>query len=177
MTSNILAFWGFLKTTDSTIGTSVNPSTAISIPNLPLKPQPISLNTELKYLSYCDEYAPAKRWQSALTSRIKELSFLRADWDAGGANPPNGLAASSSENFAYLLIDKNLKPQHVSPSVEEGITFSFRSGSKYAAVEFLNDDSIGMVLSEENEEPVIRLLRSEEGDLCVAIDELRVFLD
>ncbi len=113
-------------------------------------------------------------WTAGLQRELQRLVELRAGWDPGGASPPNKTALGHAVCFADLLVRLGIRPDAVSPSVEGGAGFSFRSGTKYAAIEFLNDGSIGLVLSERNAEPII--LFPDENELRAAIVTLRNFL-
>ena len=69
---------------------------------------------------------------------------------------------------------KNLAPSAVVPSVEEGVCFDFRSGNKYAAVEFLNEGSIGFTLSPS--EGICMVKELDESQLGEAADRIREFI-
>lgn len=117
----------------------------------------------------------SSRWPE-LFNRLTELSALKADWDPEGAAPPNARTVAMARSFLNRLLYEEFAPNSISPSVEEGIAFNFRSGPKYAAVEFLNDGSIGLVLSEPGKEPVVDCLEAEAGTLHEAVKRLREFI-
>ncbi|MEB2346132.1 MAG: hypothetical protein OZ948_15495 [Deltaproteobacteria bacterium] len=111
-----------------------------------------------------------------LFNRLTELATLRVDWDPEGAAPPNAEALTSARSFLALLLDAEFAPSSISPSVEEGITFNFRSGPRYAAVEFLNSGEVGFVLSERGKGPVVASIAAEDAGLCDAIKQIHEFI-
>ncbi len=125
--------------------------------------------------SYRD-LAPGVDWQKAALDKLRQLAVLPPDWDTQGASPPSARTLLFAECFTRLLFAANLRPRSISPSVEEGVAFNFRAPSKYAAVEFLNDGSVGLVFSEAGRQPAVECIESEESRLRAAIDQLRDFL-
>lgn len=117
----------------------------------------------------------APDWRARLKKQLDILSVLKSDWDPGGAAPPNPLCMARARGFSHLLYEANLQPDNARPSVEEGIAFNFHTPSKYAAIEFLNDGSIGLILSEEHKTPEIEDL-SGESELRAALEQLTRFL-
>ena len=132
-------------------------------------------DTDVGYLTIADYTPSPLDWQRALQDQLVLLGQLDADWDPEGAAPPTPTTLVAARNFARLLVSGNLACRSVTPSVEEGLAFNFHQGSRYGAIEFLNDGSVGLFLFAPALNPIAEALETQD-DLAAAIDRLRDFV-
>jgi hypothetical protein len=96
-------------------------------------------------------------WLDVFSSKIDQLS--------GGEDfsAPNEAAKESARKILDALFSINLRPVSISPSSDEGVTFTFLSGSLMAALETYNSGETIAILTVKGEEPDVWEVQGENG--------------
>src|SRR3954470_24511985 len=98
---------------------------------------------------------PKEPWLLRFAIALKSFAELKPNWDTYGAQPPNETAITLSRIVLYALYEMNLQPVGLAPSREEGTTFSFFTGKKWAAIECANTGEIVAVRSDGSGDPEV----------------------
>lgn len=112
------------------------------------------------------------RFSEAL-GRIRQLSD---DWDTYGAPAPSQLAQTLAESAIDVSFEIGLTPTAVVPSVEGGVALCFRSGDRYAHIEFFNDEEVLGLTAAPDQETHTWPIANDERAVQDALLELDAFL-
>lgn len=85
--------------------------------------------------------------------QLRSMRNLRENWDGLGVAAPNAMALRVAQDVRLALHEVAATPTEIGPSVEEGITFSFVSGDRYAFLEIYNDGDIAVGYFKGDNEP------------------------
>ncbi len=88
-------------------------------------------------------------------SQLDGLARLEYNWNTYGADPPNRTAIDQAHAFLRLFEKVRLLPARVVASSESGVGIVFRTGSRYADVECLNDGYVLATAYVRHEEPEV----------------------
>lgn len=99
---------------------------------------------------------------------------LTENWNSYGAQPPNEKAISIGEAIFSHLIEQDLLPDRIVPSVEGGLAFVFLFGELYADIECFNDGDILIGFCAPSMDPKVKeaLINQIEEE----IEDIRSFL-
>jgi hypothetical protein len=117
-----------------------------------------------------------KEYLSEYDLILDELSKLPIDWDSDGAEPPNSISLYWAKIALNILDEMSFRPNHITPSVENGIGISFISDNKYADIECFNTGEILAVTSDRKEKPNVWEVANNRDDLKSALENIRVFI-
>lgn len=115
--------------------------------------------------------ALAKAWQ-----QLTEASKAPSNWNSYGAEAPNATAVSNSRSLLEALSLAGILPSFVHPSPEGGITMSFLSGTRHAAVEMHNDGDAVAVISSKPGDPAVWEFSPGSDEETEAISRLAAFI-
>ncbi len=111
-----------------------------------------------------------------LMNQLSRFRHLKEGWDGYGAKPPNEKAVYWAQKVAVHLMRANLIPERVEPSVENGVSISFRHGDKYADIECFNSGEILAVTSDGSGDPHVWHVFPESADIDRTVERIDVFL-
>lgn len=117
-----------------------------------------------------------KQCSSEYALILDELSKLPINWDSYGAEPPNSTALYWARIALNILDEMSFRPNHITPSVENGIGISFISDNKYADIECFNTGEILAVTSDRKEKPNVWKVVNNQDDIKSALENIRVFI-
>ncbi|MEX0702321.1 MAG: hypothetical protein WD069_09520 [Planctomycetales bacterium] len=123
-----------------------------------------------------DEHTPAADW-SGILIRANSLLFLADNWDGYGAPAPNERASSVLRLGLSYLIERNLFPTAVLPTAEGGIAMTFRSGERFASIEFLNDGDIVALMKRDDRPESPEIFCAEVAEVDSVMIRLETFLE
>jgi hypothetical protein len=111
-----------------------------------------------------------------LFNRLEKMRSLRDDWNSYGAEAPNPRAIFYAQEILSSLMHRNLLPDRVNPSAENGITFSFRRGERYADIECFNSGEILAVTTDGNDEPEVWNVSLAKEEVHHTLERIRAAL-
>jgi hypothetical protein len=111
-----------------------------------------------------------------LLAELKALEALPPDWDVGGAQPPNQLATDNAWMAVGVLEEMGFEPTRIEPSAESGVGIVFRSGLKYAHLEFFNSGLVMAALMDEDQNAKAWEVDPEERGIKEALGLIHGFL-
>lgn len=127
-------------------------------PNFGLFFSSATFNFSKRFMADPDIQIPKQnKIQEQLINVVKQLKAmwkLRDNWDGFGAAAPNSMAFRAAHDVLLALHEAALMPTDIEPSVEEGITFTFVNGDKYAFLEIYNEGDIAVGHFEGDKDPV-----------------------
>jgi|GEM_PF-2846397 hypothetical protein len=112
-----------------------------------------------------------------INQAINDLRKLKDNWNGYESAAPNRKALDIAEQFVYHFHNKGLYPNHVAPSVEEGVAFSFSRENKYAIIECYNDGEIAIALHESGKEPKVWEISFSDSEIQDALEEINLFIN
>jgi len=118
----------------------------------------------------------AEIWLLRQVRQLDELNQLPDNWDSYGAEPPNAIALSWAKTVLVALFGIDLPPDHVTPSVENGVGISFVHGDRYADVECFNTGEILAVTSTGQGNPTVWEVEKNSVAIESALRKIRDFI-
>ncbi len=102
-------------------------------------------------------------------TKIKEYGTKWQDEDI--AVGPNKSAISKLENLTSHLLEINLMPIRITPSIEEGICIAFLNDNKLAYLEIYNDETIGLLIEDIEHKKIIANIDLIESDIIPTLKQ------
>lgn len=118
----------------------------------------------------------ADLWWGKAEQQLDSFAALATDWDSYDAEPPNATARALSRRVLAMLRERDVRPESLAPSREEGVTFSFSHGDKWAAIECYNTGEIAAVISEKTGDPEVWTIDDEDTAIRAAAKKIETFL-
>ena len=115
-------------------------------------------------------------WTEKAQGKLEHLRSLESDWDSYGSEPPSREALATAGELLGMLIEEDLEPTRVVPSVEGGVVFDFIYAKRYAAIEILNTGEVTEVYMDESRNASASPLSDEHDELLQAIQKIQSFL-
>jgi hypothetical protein len=112
----------------------------------------------------------------ALFNRLEKMRSLGNNWDSYGAVAPNARAIFYAQEILSSLMHRDLHPDRVNPSVENGVTFSFSRGDRYADIECFNSGEVLAVTTDGVDEPDVWSVSVTKEEVSHTIERIRAFL-
>lgn len=112
----------------------------------------------------------------ALFHRLEGMRSLKNNWDSYGAQAPNARAIFYAQEILSSLAHRNLLPDRVNPSVEDGVTFSYRRGEHYADIEFFNSGEVLAATIDGGGEPDVWNVTMTNEEIGHTVERIRKFL-
>jgi len=112
--------------------------------------------------------------ENALVDRVDALRKLEQDWDAEGGAAPAEAVVAIARTVLEMLFHLNLLPVDVVPSAEGGVGIVFKSGERYADIEFFNDGDIVVTMSKRDGRPLVFEVKEITPE---EIERVRTFLN
>lgn len=115
-------------------------------------------------------------WLYRWNRTIDSFRSLEDGWDGYGCDPPSTLALVVAKEFLFELDSWDVEPARISPSVVNGVGFTFRNNLRKVYVEVYNDATVYALFSDGanvRTQPV----RTTRGDFAQLICEIRAHLN
>lgn len=107
--------------------------------------------------------------KSRFFARLEQISIIGDDWiEDDGIKGPNEYVIEFSKALIERLVDNNLFPIRITPTVEEGLCFVFEEKDNTLYLELYNDKDIGYIIENTKRKEIIA---NEDLFTCVQIIE------
>lgn len=95
-------------------------------------------------------------WLDQAKARIESFEWLAPGWDGENAQPPNAPARFQAVQALSTLHNLAFAPDAIAPSVEDGVSFAWSRGDRYANIEFFNTGEIVTVYFDRTMPPLVQ---------------------
>lgn len=111
-------------------------------------------------------------------SQLESLKTISDNWNGFGSDAPNEDALNTARDILMTFYEEHFLPKSIviSPSAEEGVTFSISNGKKTAAIESFNSGEIIAVTYDGQDEPNAWEIIDSKKEITVAIGRIHEFI-
>lgn len=113
----------------------------------------------------------------AFEQRVNDFRNLAAGWNGYSAPRPSEGAIITTQNLIEHLLDDNMKPKRVDPSVIGGVGVTHRSQNRKVFVEIFNNGRVYALFSDGVSDPLTKEVVPGYASFKALAQEMRDYLD
>jgi len=107
---------------------------------------------------------------------LSHFASLGENWDSYESPPPSSEVVASATRFLKKLHDDVFLPSSIAPSAEGGIAIYFNVSDKSAYAEYRNSGQLIVAMYNEEQDPIVIELSTNNADEARAITNIRQYL-
>ena len=115
--------------------------------------------------------------QKLALNQLDELKTLQSNWDSYGAETPNTNALSNAREIILRVIEKQIMPNRILPSVEGGVSIVFGNKRRLADIEIFNDGDVIVSLMNDQAVKGVFQIEFEEKEIDQALERIATFIN
>jgi hypothetical protein len=116
-------------------------------------------------------------WLAKNLGRLFGMRGLPVIWDDSGAALPNKRAMDLSVRMLSRLAELDFEPNFVDPSVNEGVSISFRRNGRYANIECFNSGELVAATSLDNGGTNVWEFQADESSIRETVNIVFAFIN
>jgi hypothetical protein len=115
-------------------------------------------------------------WVRSFQLQLNNMRSIPNNWNGYGSEAPNSRAIRNMQDVIDIVYKKELTPDSLTPSADDGIGLTFVIGKKRAIIECSNQGNIVAVIYESNGEPDVWEMGSSPSEIEDSVDKIFYFI-